>query len=50
MATPGPMTSDRPYTSQYCTPSFWRISSRMPSLAGSAPRMTPETLKSFAGS
>ncbi len=44
MATPGPMISERPYTSQYCTPSLRRISSRVASLQGSAPRMTPVSL------
>ena len=50
MATPGPMTSDRPYTSQYWMPSFLRMSSRMLSEAGSAPKMPAEILKSTAGS
>ena len=50
MATPGPMTSDRPYTSQYWMPSFLRMSSRMLSEAGSAPKMPAEILNSVAGS
>ena len=41
----GPMTSDRPYTSQYCTPSFSAISSRMPCLQGSAPKMPGANLQ-----
>ena len=49
MATPGPMISDKPYTSQYWMPSLEAISSRMLSDAGSAPKMPPEVLPSVAG-
>ena len=50
MATPGPMISERPYTSQYWMPSLSAISWRMFSEAGSAPKMPPEILNSVAGS